>query len=40
MVKGIDRDWHIAREISKSAYSWDIDGDRKKEEVGIRDKVE
>ena len=31
---------HIAREISESAYSWDIDGDGKTEAVGIGDKVE
>ena len=30
----------IARERSDSAYSWDTDGDRKTEEVGIRDNVE
>ena len=30
----------VARERSESAYSWDTDGDRKTEEVGIGDKVE
>ena len=40
MGKGIDGDRHIASERSESAYSWDIDGDGKTEEVGNRDKVE
>ena len=39
-VKGISGCWSIAKETLESAYSWDREGDRKTEEVGIGDKVE
>ena len=40
MGKGISGFWRKAREKLELVYSWDRDGDRKIEVVGIRDKVE
>ena len=36
----MDRCWRIAREISKSVYSWDREGDGKRELAGVVDNVE